>query len=83
MQCHAQLLLGISTKILLDESRVEAVKTGGHCRVGSEKVSCSGAPREFCSNKLHAKLDHGLCDTAHSITEPKKLNDEVMGNCLI
>ena len=34
----AELLLGIPTEVLLDESRSEAVKAGGHRRVGGEEV---------------------------------------------
>ena len=34
----AKLVLGVPTEVLLDEIRSEAVKAGGHRRVGGEKV---------------------------------------------
>src|SRR5664279_260409 len=42
MELNAELLRGVSTEVLLDEGRSETIKTGGHCRVGGEEVSCSG-----------------------------------------
>ena len=39
MKCYAELLLGITTKVLLDEGRSETVKAGGHCRVGREEIA--------------------------------------------
>ena len=48
MKLNAELLRGVSTKVLLDEGRSETIKTGGHCRVGGEEVSCSGGgQRDF------------------------------------
>ena len=41
MECYAELLLGITAEVLLDESRSETIKAGGHCRVGGEEVACS------------------------------------------
>ena len=41
MQRYAELLLRIATQVLLDESRREAVKAGGHRRVGGEEISGS------------------------------------------
>ena len=38
---NAEPLFGIPPKVLLDEGRSESVKTGGHCRVRGEEVSCS------------------------------------------
>ena len=38
VECYAELLLGIAAEVLLDEGRCEAVKTGGHGRVGGEEV---------------------------------------------
>ena len=44
----AELLLGITTEVLLDESRSETVKAGGHRRVGGEEVPRSrGGQRDF------------------------------------
>ena len=38
VECYAEFLLGIPTEVLLDESRSETIKAGGHCRVGGEEV---------------------------------------------
>ena len=38
---NAEPLFGIPPKVLLDEGRSESVKTGGHCGVRGEEVSCS------------------------------------------
>lgn len=51
----AELLFGIPAKILCDEGGRETVKTGGHCRVGSEEIArscdrqcdCEGLPSLF------------------------------------
>ena len=41
VQWYAELLLRIPTQVLLDESRREAVKAGGHRRVSGEEISRS------------------------------------------
>jgi hypothetical protein len=38
---NAKLFLGVPTEVLLDESRIEAVKAGSHRSVGGEKVARS------------------------------------------
>ena len=61
MECNAELLLGITAEVLLDEGRRETVKAGGHCRVGGEEVparvaasaTSKGCP--FSSMKLRAR----------------------------
>jgi len=40
VNCHAELLLGVSAQVLLDESRSETVKTGGDRGVRSKEVAC-------------------------------------------
>ena len=45
---NAQLFLGVSTEVLLDEGRREAIEAGGHRRVGGEEVSrARGGQRHF------------------------------------
>ena len=48
VECYAELLLGITTQVLLDETRRETVKAGGHCRVRGEQVPRSrGGQRDL------------------------------------
>src|SRR5664279_1416788 len=47
MEPNAELVLGVSTEVLLDEDRSETIKTGSHCRVGGEEVPRSrGSQRD-------------------------------------
>jgi len=61
MERNAELLLGVSTEVLLDESRSEAVKTGGHRRVRGEEIAdssrgqCHFEGLAVCSIKLRAR----------------------------
>ena len=42
MARDAELLLGVSAEILLDQGRCETVESGGDRRVGSEEIPCAG-----------------------------------------
>ena len=42
MAAYTERLIGITTMILLDEDRVETIKTGSHRRVGGEEVARHG-----------------------------------------
>ena len=41
VECNAELLFGVSAKILLDEGGSKTVKTGGHRRVRGEEIAGS------------------------------------------
>jgi hypothetical protein len=41
VKCNAQLLFGISTKVVLDQGGAKSVKAGSHCRVGGKEITRS------------------------------------------
>ena len=63
---NAEFLLGITTEVLLDESRSETVKAGGHCRVGGEEV-----PRSRDGQRDFERLRGLLHETAGALQHGK------------
>ena len=65
MERYAELLLRITTEVLLDEGGSETVKARSHCRVGGEEIARSrrgqrdfeGLPGFF--HEISGTLQHG------------------------
>jgi hypothetical protein len=47
MKCNPEVLFGIPPKVSFDEARVEAVKTGGYCRVSGEEIPGSSYYKRY------------------------------------
>ena len=54
VQWYAELLLRIPTQVLLDESRRESVKAGGHRRVSGEEISRSSDGERDARKAVHS-----------------------------
>jgi hypothetical protein len=62
--CYTELLLGITTEVLLDERRSKTVEAGGHSRVGGEEIPRSrDSKRDF--EGLLGHSHEALCPFQH------------------